>query len=497
MPSLPSLDGSAAPSVSPVGPGDVLADKYKVERVLAIGGMGVVVAARHLHLDERYAIKFLQPDALSNVEAVNRFAREARAAVRIKSEHVARVIDVGTLEVGGPFMVMEYLEGEDLSTRIERSGRMPIMEAVDLILQACEAIAEAHALGIVHRDLKPGNIFLTERADGTGCVKVLDFGISKVDSRISRVQAELTAATAVMGSPLYMAPEQMRASRDIDARVDIWALGMILYECISGQAAFDAESIPEICLKIYNDPPPSIRAARPEVSEQLERVIEKTLEKDPAKRYATIGDLANALLAFGPHRARISVERVHGTLNRAGIITGPLEPEVIALDAKSMTEAMAAARRTATPAVWEAPRPKKRSAVVWAAPLALIAVVGIGVYVARVRSAPPGPPISAAHDGAGPPAAPKSVLPSPEIPKAAPAKPAAKEPPPTPSAAETRDAEREAPTAEAKAKARDERPQLPRARPAPATTVSAAAKAPTAAPAASPPPAAGLFDDPK
>src|ERR1700733_5800602 len=138
MTSVPSLDGSSAPSVSPVGPGDVLADKYKVERVLAIGGMGVVVAARHLHLDERYAIKFLQPDALSNVEAVNSFAREARAAVRIKTEHTAPVIDVGTLEVGGPFMVMEYLEGEDLSTRIERSGRMPIMEAVDLILQACE-----------------------------------------------------------------------------------------------------------------------------------------------------------------------------------------------------------------------------------------------------------------------------------------------------------------------------------------------------------------------
>jgi tRNA A-37 threonylcarbamoyl transferase component Bud32 len=488
MNDVPTLTAPNAPSVSPVGPGDVLADKYKVERVLAIGGMGVVVAARHLHLDERYAIKFLQPDALSNVEAVSRFAREARAAVRIKSEHVARVIDVGTLEVGGPFMVMEYLEGEDLSTRIERTGRVPIMEAVDFVLQACEAIAEAHVLGIIHRDLKPGNIFLTERADGTDCVKVLDFGISKVDSRISRVSAELTTATAVMGSPLYMAPEQMRASRDIDARVDIWALGMILYECLVGQAAFDGESIPEICLKIYNDTPPSIRASRPEVSEDLERLVMTALEKDPAKRYATIGDFATALLPFGPHRARISVERVHGTLNRAGILTGPLEPEVIALDAKSMTDAMRAARRTATPAVWDAPKQKKRSPFVWAiAPLA-IGVLGIGVFVARFVSAPSAPRVAA---GEAPPIATEAAKPEPAKPSAlkveAAAAPSVEAPSADASAADKNE------DAEPSSKSKARKPRLVRVAPPPATTVTASAKA-AAAPAATPPPTTGLFD---
>src|SRR3954470_13666053 len=215
-------------SEAPVQEGEILAGKYRVERVLGVGGMGVVVAATHLQLDERVAIKFLVPDALSSDEAVARFAREARAAVKIKSEHVARVIDVGTLDNGAPYMVMEYLEGGDLSRVLQAQGPLPVEDAVEYVLQACEAIAHAHVLGIVHRDLKPANLFLTKRNDGSQSVKVLDFGISKVlsgNSGASSSDAAMTRTRAVMGSPLYMSPEQMTSTRDVDGRTDIWALG--------------------------------------------------------------------------------------------------------------------------------------------------------------------------------------------------------------------------------------------------------------------------------
>src|SRR4051812_29611172 len=215
-----------APFVAGVREGDVLAGKYRVDKILGAGGMGVVVAAHHVQLDERVAIKFLLPEALGNAEAVARFAREARAAVKIKSEHVARVIDVGTLETGAPYMVMEYLEGGDLSQVLASRGPLPVEEAVEYVLQACEAIAHAHALGIVHRDLKPANLFLIRRPDGTNAIKVLDFGISKVmPGKSASSDNAMTRTRTVMGSPLYMSPEQMASTRDVDGRTDLWALG--------------------------------------------------------------------------------------------------------------------------------------------------------------------------------------------------------------------------------------------------------------------------------
>src|SRR5689334_6553526 len=220
-------------SPSPVLPGQMLAGKYRVERILGTGGMGVVVAAKHVELNILVAIKFLLPHVLSNQTAVARFAREARAAVRIKSEHVARVSDVGTLESGAPYMVMEYLDGGDLSAWLKERGALPVEQAVEFVLQASEAIAEAHALGIVHRDLKPSNLFVTRRRDGSMTVKVLDVGISKTTS-IDAAAMDMTATTAVMGSPLYMSPEQLQSSKDVDARSDIWSLGIILYELLAG-----------------------------------------------------------------------------------------------------------------------------------------------------------------------------------------------------------------------------------------------------------------------
>src|SRR5262245_32594102 len=187
--------------------------------------MGVVVEARHIALDERVAIKFLLPDYARAPEASARFLREARAAVKIKSEHVARVSDVGELETGAPYMVMEYLDGRDLAGVLEKTGVLPIPDAVDYIIQGSEAIAEAHTYGIVHRDLKPANLFLTRRPDGTPLVKVLDFGISKVQSE---GVDKLTKTSAMLGSALYMSPEQMQHTRSVDLRTDVYALGISL-----------------------------------------------------------------------------------------------------------------------------------------------------------------------------------------------------------------------------------------------------------------------------
>jgi hypothetical protein len=309
----------AAADMSPVKPGDVLAGRYRIERVLGVGGMGLVVAARHIQLDDLVAIKFLLPQALQNPEVVARFAREARAAVKIKNEHVARVLDVGSLENGAPYMIMEYLQGCDLSELIHSRGRLAIPEAADFILQASEAIAEAHSLGIVHRDLKPGNLFLVTRPDGGYTVKVLDFGISKSTAMSgSGPSAMMTRTASILGSPLYMSPEQMSSPRDVDARADVWALGIILHEILTGQVPFEADTMPQLCLKIVQEPPPPLRMLCPEAPPALEAVVQRCLEKDRNRRFANIAEFALALADFAPPRCRISAERAVHLVRTAG-----------------------------------------------------------------------------------------------------------------------------------------------------------------------------------
>ena len=271
-----------------VVPGAVLAGKYRVERVLGVGGMGVVVAAHHLQLDEKVALKFLLPGAIRSSESVARFVREARAAVRIKSEHVARVIDVGQLDNGSPYMVMEYLEGGDLSAWLRQRGAMPAQQAVDFVLQACEAIAEAHALGIVHRDLKPANLFCIRRADGHLSIKVLDFGISKVTTPGAQGH-DMTRTNALVGSPLYMSPEHLQTSKGVDVRTDIWSLGVILYELLSNRTPFPAESVTELAIKVATEPPIPLRELAPDAPTGLEQVLARCLEKDRVRRFQTSG----------------------------------------------------------------------------------------------------------------------------------------------------------------------------------------------------------------
>ena len=301
-----------APDAPP--PGALLAGKYRVDRVLGRGGMGVVVAATQLPIDEPVAVKLLHASVVSDPELVLRFEREAKAARKIKSEHVVRILDVGTLETGAPYLVMEHLEGADLDAIVRRMGPQPIAVAIDYLLQAMEALAEAHVQGMVHRDLKPANLFVSRRADGSPLVKVLDFGISKVTGQ-GGAELHLTKTGAkVLGSPLYMAPEQMRSLRTVDARADIWALGVILYELLAGVPPFNGATMTELCAVILQDPPPPLRGYRPDVPPAIEAAILRCLQKDPAARYPNVAALAYDLAPFASPAGRFSAERVGGVL---------------------------------------------------------------------------------------------------------------------------------------------------------------------------------------
>ncbi len=312
-------------SAAGVKEGDILAGKYRVETVLGVGGMGVVVAARHIQLDTKVALKFLLPTMLGNGEAVSRFAREARAAVKITSEHVARVLDVGALDNGAPYLVMEFLEGGDLAGWLRQRGALPSEQAVEFVLQACVAVADAHGLGIVHRDLKPANLFCVRRSDGQLIVKVLDFGISKLtESSGPDSGMSMTRTSSVLGSPLYMSPEQMQTPKDVDAKTDIWALGVILYEFLTGRVPFGGETIAEIAVKAATQPPPPMRLHRPDAPPGIEAVILRCLEKDRRNRYRNVAELALALVDFGPRRARASVERISGIIQASGLSASAL-----------------------------------------------------------------------------------------------------------------------------------------------------------------------------
>ena len=286
------------PPASPVALGTVVAGKYRVERVLGQGGMGVVVAARHIDLDQPVALKFILPHALAGKGNVERFMREARAAVRLKSEHVARVYDVGRDAEDRPFMVLELLEGMDLAKLTKSKGALPIPDAVEYVLQACEALVEAHAAGIVHRDLKPQNLFVTRRLNGTPLVKVLDFGIAKAFGPGAVGQMALTDSAAIIGSPLYMAPEQMRSARTAEIRSDIWALGVILYELLGGQLPFDGETVTEVCIRVVNEAPAALLELRPTLDPALVAIVMRCLEKEPEARFHNVSALAAALEPF-------------------------------------------------------------------------------------------------------------------------------------------------------------------------------------------------------
>lgn len=282
----------------------MIAGKYQIAKVLGEGGMGVVYEATHLRLRQRVAVKMLLPDMLSHEVIVTRFEREARAAGQLRSRHVARVMDVDVTADGLPYMVMEYLEGHDLEAELQRRTSFPWEEAVDYVLQACAAMSEAHQVGIVHRDLKPSNLFLANDGEAR-VVKVLDFGISKV---AFEGDVEITATDALLGSPRYMAPEQIEGARDVDRRADIWSLGMVLFHALAGRHPFEGAASTDVALAILSRPIPRLHDARPDLPRALCDVVMTALAKDPAARFATAAELARALEPFAVER---TVPAVH------------------------------------------------------------------------------------------------------------------------------------------------------------------------------------------
>ncbi len=430
--------------------GEVLLGKYRIERELGRGGMGYVVAARHLELGELVAIKMILGEYARNDEMVRRFMREARTAAQIASDHVVRVMDVGRLPSGEPFMVMELLKGEDLEAVLEARGALPVAEAVDLLLQVLEAVAEAHAAGIVHRDLKPANLYLTRRRSGDPCIKVLDFGISKLTGEAATGGLAMTQGP--LGSPLYMSPEQLRSSVDIDGRADIWSLGVILFQMLTLDHPFTADSLPQLIVKVLDLEPASIQAIRPDVPLELVDVVMHCLAKDRARRIQSVTELAHALAPFGSVAARTSLAAIENALPSSREPTSESALKVGASSAADLPVARAAtlvmwpqqastlepldASTSSSPGPQGDKSPSKTSAFRIVAALGLAAVVVVTLAGLTKKA----PPTAIAAPSAGmvalvvapsvsldvPPAAPMVPAPS--------ALPAMKESPPLPSA---------------------------------------------------------------
>jgi serine/threonine-protein kinase len=312
-------------SLRAVPPPGTRIGQYVVERLLGVGGMGVVVAAKHAHLGETVAIKLMHAKAAKNDVQAQRFAREAKQTSRIKSERVVRVTDAGMMEdTGAPYIVMEYLEGRDLARVLSEDGPLHPTVCADLMLQVCEALAAAHALGIVHRDLKPSNFFLTTSADGSPLVKVLDFGISKALAPEGIDSAKLTETQAVFGSPTYMSPEQIRSSTNVDQRSDVWSLGVAMFELLTGKLPFIADNVAGLLASIVADQPFLVSTFAPGVPPQLEAVVLGCLQKDVNARVQSVAVLAGGLKPFASSSAE------------AAAITGRIE-RIVRSSVPSMT----------------------------------------------------------------------------------------------------------------------------------------------------------------
>jgi cytochrome c peroxidase/serine/threonine protein kinase len=364
--------------------GDIVAGKYRVERILGKGGMGMVVAAEHLSLRQRVAIKFLL--LLGRPEANERFEREARAAAAIQSPHVARIIDIGAQESGARYIVMEFLTGRDLAAHVRERGPLPVSEAVGHILQACEAMAEAHSRGILHRDIKPANLFLSVPMSGPPLVKILDFGLAKTlpTGGDGHKDDSITSSNMVIGSVNYMSPEHVKSLKHADARSDIWSLGVSLYELCTATRPFQGSSQAHSMLKITMEPPAPIPPGT--VPPGLEAAILRCLEKDPARRPQTIAELAEMLAPFGPPEARASLDRIHQW--QPSRRPASPSPEEIAAQAPTVAEPGTGSTRAVPPATAARPRRRWLKVAVWV--LVPAAAAGVGAWLGRqTRSASP------------------------------------------------------------------------------------------------------------
>ena len=320
-------------------PGDVVGGKYRIEKVVGRGGMGVVYLAHHLVLDQRVALKLLLVDPAQGNDTVERFLREAQAAARLRSDHVVRVMDAGALDTGHPYLAMEYLEGCDLAELLSLEGPQPYQETADYMLQALAALAQAHTAGIVHRDLKPANLFLAVREDKSNILKILDFGISKQKGDRSHLK-DLTGQ-AVLGTPVYMSPEQLRSSKNVDPRADLWSLGVVMYELLTGEVPFDGDGPGEVFAAVLEKTPSSPRTHRPDLSAEWEHVVMRCLQRNPDERWQNAGEMARALVPLGTGRWSHLATGIRQALSRPSM----MPKDGIAL----MAAAVAAARASILP----------------------------------------------------------------------------------------------------------------------------------------------------
>lgn len=470
---------NGAPSNAEIAIGAVLAGKYRIEGTVGVGGMGVVFAAKHLDLDRLVAVKVMRAEICQFPDAVERLTREAKLAARFQGEHVCKVLDVGVLDDGAPYIVMEYLEGIDLATLLEQQGPLDVETAVDFMLQVCEALTEAHTAQIVHRDLKPENLFVARAVDGTPTIKVLDFGISK-DLDISRSSRSLTNPSAALGSPHYMAPEQMRSARDVDVRVDIWAVGAILFELVTGRQVFPGTTLPEICASVLDPREVRVGELHSALPPGLAVAIDRALAKDPAMRFKDVGELAVALAPFGSPKAQESRERIQRRLtgNELGaprLSKDPTGRYVLGPNPRSLSKAGLSGSQSgavaSTDAGAEPPSASSRSrklALLFAAAAlacaiaALIATKNVPETAATVPPAAGTPPREQVAIAAAKPA---PLAPPPAVPQSASASSA----PPTPS-----------PVAHVPVRAALRQPSAGQARPGASATAAAPAPAPSA-----------------
>lgn len=304
-PTTPSSKVTPMGEPLPLAPGQMLLGKYEIVEVLGSGGMGVVVRAKHRQLNRFVALKFIRPELANDPDIVSRFSREARAASRLKSPHANRVLDLGMLPGGVPFMVMEYLEGETLEMRLVREGPQPVAAVIDWAIQALEGLAEAHALGIVHRDLKPANLFLQRREVGPEVLTILDFGVAKSVNPDIEAGLQQTTLRGLVGSPSYMAPEQLSAGAIIDARADLWALGCTMYRLLTGQLPFRGADLVDVAWQIRNGATPRLPT---QWSSQLRSCIARCLAKAPDERFQNARELQVALRQMNHHQAPLRVK---------------------------------------------------------------------------------------------------------------------------------------------------------------------------------------------
>ncbi len=269
--------------------------------------MGVVLRGRD-EANRPVAIKVLLPEAVQHPEAVPRFVNEARAARELTSEHSVRVYDAGTTDGGLPYMVMELLEGQDLATVLEQRGTFSVPDACDAIIDACDALAEAHARGMVHRDLKPANLFAARGPDGRTRVKVLDFGVSKVAAQMR--QAALTSTGTALGTPHYMAPEQLKSAKGADARADVWSLGVVLYELLSGKMPFDGQSFGILFMQILSEEPKPLASLRPDLPPALCETVHRCMKKNRDERYSDLAALVASLARFASPSGAAAAQRI-------------------------------------------------------------------------------------------------------------------------------------------------------------------------------------------